>query len=115
AACVPRTFLLNTIMAPGKPAGIAALFAGDLEHAFARGCAEYRARYTLPIRGRRPVVIVSAGGAPRDCDLVQAQKAIGAGAAALEPGGTMLVLAACADGAGQTELLRWFAHPDRTA
>jgi nickel-dependent lactate racemase len=60
-------------------------------------------------------VIVSAGGAPRDCDLVQAQKAIGAGAAALAPGGMMLVLAACAAGAGQQELLRWFAHPDRTA
>lgn len=116
AALVPRTFLINTIMAPGQgAAGIAAVFAGDLDTAFARGCAEYRARFTIPIAARRPVVIVSAGGAPRDCDLVQAQKAIGAGAAALAPGGMMLVLAACTDGAGQRELLRWFAHPDRAA
>ena len=118
AAALPRAFLLNTIMAPagagtGTGARIAAIVAGDLGRAFDRGCELYRERFVIPVAGRRPVVIVSAGGAPRDCDLVQAQKAIAAGAAALTPGGMMLVLAACPEGTGQAELLRWFDHPDR--
>ena len=111
AARVPRTFLVNTMMAPAG--GIGAIVAGDVEAAFAHGCAEYRSRFSVPIAERRPVVVVSAGGAPRDCDLVQTQKAIAAGAAALQPGGMMLVVAACADGVGQSDLLRWFAYPDR--
>ena len=113
ARALPRTFLINTIMAP--PSGVASIWAGDLTAAFDRGCEAYRAQFAVPIPERRPVVIVSAGGAPRDCDLVQTQKAIGAGAAALAPGGMLLVLAACAEGAGQAELLRWFAYPDRTS
>lgn len=147
ARALPRTFLINTIMAPpggvaratagdvavggaGNAAagsvaaggagsavasGVASIWAGDLTAAFDHGCETYRAQFTVPILERRPVVIVSAGGTPRDCDLVQAQKAIGAGAAALAPGGMLLVLAACAEGAGQAELLRWFAHPNRTS
>lgn len=113
AARVPRTFLVNTIMVPGG--GVGAVFVGDVEAAFARGCDAYRAAFTVPIAARRPVVIVSAGGAPRDGDLVQAQKAIAAGAAALAPGGMMLVLARCAEGPGQADLLRWFVYPDRAA
>ncbi len=113
AARVPRTFLVNTMLVPGG--GIGGIFAGDVEAAFARGCATYRAAFTAPIPARRPVVLVSAGGAPRDGDLVQAQKAIAAGAAALAPGGMMLVVARCGEGAGQAELLRWFEHGDRAA
>jgi len=112
AARVPRTFLVNTTMVPG---GVGGLVAGDLRAAFARGCDDYRAAFAVPLGERRPVVIVSAGGAPRDGDLVQTQKAIAAGAAALTPGGMMLVLARCPDGAGQSDLWRWFDHPDRAA
>ncbi len=112
AARVPRTFLVNTTMVPD---GIGGIVAGDLRAAFARGCDDYRAAFTIPLAERRPVVIVSAGGAPRDGDLVQVQKAIGAASAALAPGGMLLVLARCQDGPGQPELWRWFAHPDRAA
>jgi len=112
AARVPRAFLVNTMMVPD---GIGGLVAGDLRAAFARGCETYRAAFSVPLAERRPVVVVSAGGAPRDGDLVQTQKAIAAGAAALAPGGMMLVLARCAEGAGQADLWRWFAYPDRAA
>lgn len=121
AAALPRAFLINTVMAPpaaGRRQGkssIMALVAGDMARAFDRGCEIYQRHFTVPIAERRPVVIVSAGGAPRDCDLVQAQKAIGAGAAAIEPGGMMLVLAACPQGTGQSDLLRWFEYPDRAS
>jgi lactate racemase len=111
AALVPRTFLVNTIMANG----IAAVFAGDVAQAFDAGTEQYRRWFTVPIPARRPVVIVSAGGAPRDCDLVQSQKAIAAAAAALAPGGRMLVLAACREGLGHAELAPWFDQPDRAS
>ena len=111
ATALPRAFLINTIMAKG----IAAIVAGDVARAFDHGCARYREWFTLPIPARRPVVVVSAGGAPRDRDLVQSQKAIAAGAAALAPGGRMLVLAECGEGTGNAELASWFDHPDRAA
>jgi len=42
---------------------IGGIFAGDVEAALARGCDAYRAAFTAAIPARRPVVIVSAGGA----------------------------------------------------
>ncbi len=111
ATALPRAFLVNTIMAKG----VTALVAGDVARAFDYGCERYRRWFTVPIPARRPVVVVSAGGAPRDRDLVQSQKAIAAGAAALAPGGRMLVLAECGEGTGNAELASWFDHPDRAA
>ena len=50
------------------------------------------------------VVIVSAGGAPADRDLVQAHKALDAVAPVVRDGGTVVLVAACGDGAGNREL-----------
>jgi nickel-dependent lactate racemase len=53
-------------------------------------------------------VIVSAGGAPRDVNLIQSHKAMEHAAAVLEEGGTMVVLAECGQGLGRDDFLDWF-------
>ena len=50
-------------------------------------------------------MIVSAGGAPADRDLVQAHKALDAVAPVVRDGGTVVLVAACGDGAGNRELV----------
>jgi hypothetical protein len=58
---------------------------------------------------RRPLVIVSAGGAPRDINLIQSHKAMEHASQVLAEGGTMIALAECAQGLGRDDFLRWFA------
>ena len=54
-------------------------------------------------------MIVSAGGYPSDLNLVQAHKAFEAVYPALSPGGTLILLAACSEGAGSSDFLRGMA------
>lgn len=53
------------------------------------------------------IVIVSAGGFPKDINLYQAQKALDNAAAAVKPGGVIIWLAECPDGLGNTTFEDW--------
>ena len=100
------SFLVNTIINTRNE--ISAVYAGHWREAHRRGCAEYNAAHAVPINGRRPVVIVSCGGAPRDTNMIQSHKALEHAATALEPGGTMIALAECSQGLGRKDFLDWF-------
>jgi len=100
------SFLVNTIINARNE--ISAVYAGHWREAHRRGCAEYNAAHAVPINRRRPVVIVSCGGAPRDTNMIQSHKALEHAATALEPGGTMIALAECSQGLGRTDFLDWF-------
>lgn len=100
------SFLVNTIINARNE--ISAVYAGHWREAHRRGCAEYNAAHAVPIDGRRPVVIVSCGGAPRDANMIQSHKALEHAATALEPGGTMIALAECLQGLGRNDFLDWF-------
>jgi nickel-dependent lactate racemase len=100
------SFLVNTIINSRNE--ISAVYAGHWREAHRRGCAEYNAAHAVPINGRRPVVIVSCGGAPRDTNMIQSHKALEHAATALEPGGTMIALAECSQGLGRKDFLDWF-------
>lgn len=84
--------------------------AGDPTHAFEEACELYRQRFRCPIRGRRPVVLVSSGGHPKDINFIQAHKTLEYAMEALEPGGTLVVLAECPQGFGHPGFLPWFDH-----
>jgi len=106
AAMIERTFLLDTGMTPGGE--VAALFSGALEPAFdcaARWCADHLS-VTLPRRFQ--VVVAGAGGRPRDCNLVQAHKALEAACEACVPGGVVVLVAECGDGLGNERITEWF-------
>jgi nickel-dependent lactate racemase len=100
------SFLVNTIINARNE--ISAVYAGDWRAAHRRGCDEYNAAHTVRIQGRRPIVIVSCGGAPRDANMIQSHKALEHAAAALEPGGTMIALAECSQGLGRNDFIDWF-------
>lgn len=61
------------------------------------------------VRLERPadVVVVSAGGYPKDIDLYQAQKALDNARLAVREGGTIVLVAECSDGMGHGLFTEW--------
>ncbi len=101
------SFLVNTVLDANNE--IVAVYAGHWRDAHLRGCEEYLASHTVAVDERRPLVIVSASGAPRDINLIQSHKAMEHASQVLAEGGTMIALAECAQGLGRDDFLRWFA------
>jgi nickel-dependent lactate racemase len=101
------SFLVNTVLDAHHE--IAAVYAGHWRDAHRRGCDEYLASHAVTVSERRPLVIVSVGGAPHDINLIQSHKAMEHASQVLEEGGTMIALAECAQGLGRDDFLRWFA------
>jgi len=63
--------------------------------------------YLCPIKQRAEVVIASAGGYPKDINVYQAQKALENACHAVKPGGTIILLAECAEGYGEATFEKW--------
>jgi nickel-dependent lactate racemase len=55
------------------------------------------------------LVITSPGGHPKDINLYQAQKALAHAARITKPGGTVILVAACAEGSGSQRYESWLA------
>jgi nickel-dependent lactate racemase len=101
------SFLVNTVLdASGRIVGI---YAGDWFAAHRRGCADYLAAHSVVAPERRPVVVASAGGAPRDVNLIQSHKALEHACVLLEDGGDLVLVAECGEGLGAADFLDWFA------
>jgi nickel-dependent lactate racemase len=81
---------------------------GDPVADHARECEVYAASYRTLVPEPLDAVIVSAGGAPLDGDLVQAHKALDAVAPVVRDGGTVILVARCDRGVGNPELLEGF-------
>jgi len=114
-ACVmlAPSFLINTLLNADQQ--ITRIVCGDWRLAHRRGCAEYADEHTVSVSEQRELVIVSCGGTLRDVNLIRASEAIEYAQGALADGGTMIVLAECAGGFGDTEFLRWFEAADSRA
>lgn len=113
AAEVAPSFLINTVT-DGRGRVVRA-YAGDWRVAHRLACAEYADSHTVKIEAKRPVVVVSAGGAPFDVNLIQAHKALEMAAHACEEGGHIVLVAECADGLGRADFLKWFDSADSGA
>lgn len=98
-------FLLNAIIhTDGR---IAKLVAGHWLKAWEEGCAWADENYGVPIKKKADLVIASCGGFPKDISLYQSTKTLFNAALAVKPGGTILVLAECREGAGADEFFGW--------
>ena len=53
------------------------------------------------------MVLVSAGGFPKDINIYQAQKALDNAAKAVRPGGVIVWVGACDEGYGEDVFARW--------
>lgn len=113
AAEAAPSFLINTVT--DERGRVVRAYAGDWRAAHRLACAEYADSHTVKIAGKRPVVVVSAGGAPFDLNLIQAHKALEMASYACEEGGHVVLVAECADGLGRADFLKWFDSADSRA
>lgn len=113
AAEVKPSFLINTIVDHHGHA--ARIYAGDWRAAHHKACAEYRDEHSVKINAKREVVIASCGGFPYDINLIQAHKTMEMAAHACTEGGTLVLVAECADGLGRPDFLKWFAEKNSRA
>ena len=106
---LPPTFIINTILSPEKE--IVHLVAGALQEAFYQGCDFVRQHFARTVSEPANLVIVSCGGYPKDINFIQSHKMIDYAMNALKPGGVMIALAACGDGIGNPDFMKWIEYP----
>ena len=111
-AC-PPSFAVNTFVNENGEA--IDIFCGDWLASHRAACEVYAANHTVKITEKRAVVIVSCGGFPHDVNLIQAHKALDTASRICNKGGTIVLLAECAEGLGRKDFLSWFEAEDSTA
>ncbi|KLU61318.1 hypothetical protein CEB3_c22580 [Peptococcaceae bacterium CEB3] len=102
---VNPTFLINSIVHTNGT--IARLVAGHWLTAWEEGCHWADEKYGVPIDRKADLVIASCGGYPKDISLYQGTKTLFNASLAVKPGGTVLMLAECREGAGADEFFGW--------
>jgi len=90
------SFLLNVALNREKQ--ITAVFAGDLEQAYERGCAFVKQHAMSPVQAPYDIVIASNSGYPLDLNLYQSVKGMSAAAQIVRKGGAIILAADCWDG-----------------
>ena len=110
---IAPSFLINTIV--DERGRARKVFAGNWRAAHRRACDEYTKGHTQRIAQKRAVVVVSCGGSPYDINLIQAHKALDMAAHACLAGGSIVLLAECADGLGRFDFMKWFECADSRA
>jgi nickel-dependent lactate racemase len=105
-------FILNVVV-DGQHRIVGAV-AGDVTAAHRHGCELVAERGIVEIERQADVVLVSAGGYPKDLNLYQAQKALDNAAYAVRDGGMLILAAECPEGLGNRTFEAWLtnATPD---
>lgn len=106
AALVAPSFLVNAVV--DEQGRAVRIYAGDWRAAHMAACDAYLKAHSLKIDREREIVIASCGGLPYDINMIQAHKALEMAAHACAEGGTIILLAECAEGLGRADFLRWF-------
>ena len=86
---------------------IVEIVAGKLLTSWRQGVEVCKKIYLCPIEKKAEVVIVSAGGYPKDINVYQAQKALENACHAVKPGGTIILLAECIEEYGEATFKKW--------
>lgn len=98
-------FIVNAVLDEHKH--IVYAVAGDVTKAHRVGCEYLDKMYRKPIPRRADIVIVSQGGAPKDANLYQTQKALDNSKHAVRKGGTIILIGACNEGLGSAKFEQW--------
>ncbi len=101
----PIHYIVNAVLDEHKH--IVYAVAGDVITAHREGCKYLDKMYRKPIPTRADIVLVSQGGAPKDANLYQTQKALDNAKHAVRKGGTMIVIGACNEGLGSAKFEEW--------
>lgn len=95
------SFLLNVVVDDNY--NIIKAVAGDMVKAHREACALVDAIDGVDIAERTPLVIASAGGAPKDINFYQTIKTLANALAVVQEGGTIIILSACTEGFGSPD------------
>lgn len=98
-------FILNVVLDEHK--NIVHAVAGDVTTAHRAGCAYLDRMYRKSIPAKADIVLVSQGGAPKDANLYQTQKALDNAKHAVKDGGTIILIGACPEGLGSAKFEAW--------
>ena len=98
-------YILNVVLDEHKK--IVKALAGDSVKAHRVGCAFLDTLFGKTIPARADIVIVSQGGAPKDLNLYQTQKALDNAKHAVRKGGTVILVGACQEGLGEKTFEKW--------
>jgi nickel-dependent lactate racemase len=113
AQLVNPAFAINVIVNSQKRA--VNLFCGDWRASHRAACEHYLVQHSTSIPAKRDVVIASCGGFPYDINLIQSHKALDMASYACNDGGTIVLLAECADGLGRPDFMKWFENTNALA
>ena len=105
AAICGVDFIVNVVLDEHKQ--IVRAVAGDLVEAHREGCKFLDQMYLKKIDSRADIVLVSQGGAPKDLNLYQTQKALDNAKHAVKPGGTIILIGSCREGLGEKVFEQW--------
>lgn len=105
AAICGVDYILNVVLDEKK--NIIRAVAGDVTLAHREGCAFLDRLYGKQIQQRADIVLVSQGGAPKDLNLYQTQKALDNAKHAVRPGGIIILIGSCREGLGEEVFARW--------
>jgi len=97
-------FILNVVLDSKKE--IVAAVAGDFIEAHRKGVEVVDSMYKVPVEPA-DAVIVSCGGFPKDINLFQANKALDNATQAVKEGGSIILVAECAEGIGNQVYECW--------
>ncbi len=101
-------FILNVVLDEKKR--VTKAFAGNYLKAHREGCAYLDTMYKIQIAKKADIVLVSAGGYPKDINLYQAQKALDNAKHAVRDGGIIILAASCTEGLGEKVFESWMTE-----
>ncbi|HHU33134.1 MAG: nickel-dependent lactate racemase [Zhaonellaceae bacterium] len=101
----PVDFILNVVLDEHKQ--IIKAVAGHPVQAHRAGCAFLDKLYRKAIPEQADIVIVSQGGAPKDLNLYQTQKALDNAKHAVKKGGIIILIGSCQEGLGEKVFEEW--------
>jgi nickel-dependent lactate racemase len=102
-------FALNAVLNENRQ--IIGVLAGDPVSVMHAGIPLVREVFAAAVTEPFDLMIVSPGGHPKDINVYQAQKALGHATLVMRPGGTVVLAAACPEGAGSPGYEAWMADP----
>ena len=103
-------FILNVVLDEHKE--IVKVVCGDPIKAHRVGAAFLDRLYTKEIDRGADIVIVSQGGAPKDLNLYQTQKALDNSKHAVKDGGIIILIGSCAEGYGEHTFEDWMLNSE---
>lgn len=106
----PLDFIVNVVLDEHKEIIYAA--AGHHVLAHRMGCKFLDKLYRKDISSRADIVIVSQGGAPKDLNLYQTQKALDNAKHAVKDGGVVILAGSCREGLGEAVFEEWMTKSE---